>query len=277
MDAFHSSVASARTFLFVPGNRPERFPKAAASAADLVVIDLEDAVPDDEKEAARVAASTWLAAGMSAAVRINGIGTEHCSNDIAAMSGLNGLSAVVIPMAADSRTIAGVYQMLGENVEIVALIETAAGVLNAREIAAAPGVARLAFGHLDFAADIQSSVESDAMLYARSTLVMASRAAGLPGPVDGVTTQLDDYLVAANDATRSRKLGFTGKLCIHPGQAEGVNAAFMPTDDERTWALRVLSASASGGAVRVGGEMVDAPIVLRAQDILRKSQAGESR
>ncbi len=265
-------AALARTLLFVPGNRPERFAKAVATAADLVIVDLEDAVPEENKAAARAAVAQWLSADGQAAVRVNGTKSVHYQQDVSVLAGLPGLQGVVVPMADDPAALAMLYQRLGRGVEIVALIETALGVVRAVELASTPGVSRLAFGHLDFAVDIGSSIEDDAMLMARSTLVVASRAAGLPGPVDGVTTSLDDPAVSAADAARARDLGFAGKLCIHPTQVEAVNVAFSPTGDELAWAHRIFEASAAGGAIRVDGHMVDAPVILKAQAILARAQ-----
>jgi len=263
---------TARSLLFVPGNRPERFTKAAASAADLVIVDLEDAVPEQDKSIARDAATAWLSADGWAAVRVNGTKSVYYQQDVAALADLPGLRAIVVPMADDPAALAALHQQLGAGVQIVALIETAQGVVRAIELAATPGVSRLAFGHLDYAADINSCIEDDAMLMARSSLVLASRAAGLPGPVDGITTALDDPGLAAADAARARALGFAGKLCIHPGQVDAVNAAFSPSGAEIAWAHRIIEASASGGAVRVDGHMVDAPVILKAQAILARAK-----
>ena len=261
----------ARTLLFVPGNRPDRFARAVASHADLVVVDLEDAVGDGDKAMARESVARWLDAGgpdTAAAVRVNALASTHHEADLAALSGRRGLRAVVVPMAEDPRGLSALAQRLGDDVAVVALVETALGVHLAHELAAADGVRRLAFGHLDLAADLGSSTDDTAMLTARSTLVLASRVAGLPGPVDGTTTALDDPDAAVADATRARALGFTGKLCVHPSQVAPVNAAFLPTEQELEWAHRVLAAPAAGGAVRVDGQMVDAPVLARARNLL---------
>ena len=266
------AAALARTLLFVPGNRPDRFAKAAATAADLVIVDLEDAVPQEDKAGARDAVARWLSADGRAAVRVNGTKSVHYQPDVTALAGLTGLQAVVVAMADDPVALAALHQRLGQDVEIVALIETALGVVRAVELASTPGVSRLAFGNLDFAADIDSCVEDEALLMARSTLVVASRAAGLPGPVDGVTTALDDPTVSGSDAIRARGLGFAGKLCIHPSQVDAVNAAFSPSVDEIAWAHRVIDASAIGGVVRVDGHMVDAPVILKAGALLTRAK-----
>ena len=264
------TVEVARSLLFVPGTRPDRFAKAARSGADLVVIDLEDAVPEADKGTAREAVAAWLDAG-AAAVRVNALGSAHHAADIAAIAGTGGLAAVVVPMADDPAGLSELAHRLGSDVPVVALVETALGVHRAHDIAAATGIRRLAFGHLDLAADIGSSTDDTAMLLARATLVLASRVAGLPGPVDGTTTALDDPAAAGADARRARALGFTGKLCIHPSQVAPVNAAFGPTEDEVAWARRVVQAAAPGGAVRVDGEMVDAPVLLRARRLLAEA------
>ena len=270
-----SPVGGARSLLFVPGDRPDRYAKAAATAADLVIIDLEDAVPEEHKSLARDAAARWLAAGGSAAVRVNGTTSTHHDQDVQALSGLPGLQAVVAPMSEDPDALTALHERLGPDVEILALVETALGVLRAVQIATTPGVSRLAFGNLDFAADISASPNDEAMLLARSSLVLASRAAGLPGPVDGVTTALDNPALARADATRAHGLGFAGKLCIHPTQVDSVNAAFTPSDQDLTWARRILQALDGGGAARVDGHMVDAPVAHRARAIL--ARAGEGR
>jgi citrate lyase subunit beta/citryl-CoA lyase len=200
--------------LFVPGNRPERFAKAATAAADLVIVDLQDAVPQDAKVSARDSVVKWLSADGRGAVRVNGTRSVHYQQDVTALAGLPGLQAVVVPMADD-----------------------------------------------------------EAMLMARSTLVVAaSQAAGLPGPVDGVTTALDDPSRAGADAARARSLGFTGKLCIHPSQVEAVNAAFSPGTEEIAWAINILKVSPAGGVLRVDGHMVDAPVILRARRVLGRAK-----
>lgn len=276
------ALEAARTLLFVPGTRPDRFAKAAASGADLVVVDLEDAVAQADKETARQAVADWLgdadgtmasdADGTSAhgraAVRVNAIGTDHHDADLAALVGRPGLLAVVVPMAQDPTGLAALVRLLGQEVPVVALVETAIGLHRVHDLAAVPGVRRLAFGHLDLAADLGSDTADTSMLMARSTLVLASRVAGLPGPIDGTTTSLDDPEAAAGDARRARALGFTGKLCIHPSQVGPVNAAFRPSGDELAWAHRVLEAAQAGGVARVDGQMVDAPVIVRARNLV---------
>lgn len=258
----------ARSWLFVPATRPDRFTKAVATGADLVVVDLEDAVPAGEKEAARDEAVGWLAGDGVGAVRVNPADSPHHADDVAALTGLPGVRAVLVPMADSVDALAAVHDRLGPDVAVVAQVETARGLLRAVDLASVPGVVRLAFGHLDFAFDIDAAPDPEAMLHARSSLVVASRAAGAAGPVDSVTTDLDDDQATVRDAARARALGFTGKLCIHPRQVAAVNEAMSPTEAQVAWAGRVLTAEP--GAVRVDGQMVDPPVVARAERILER-------
>jgi citrate lyase subunit beta/citryl-CoA lyase len=266
-------VAEARSWLFVPATRPDRFDKAAASGADVVVVDLEDAVPAADKAGARSQVAAWLAGGGVGAVRVNPADSPHHAEDVAAVAGLPGLRAVLVPMAESAEALGAVHDSLGPDVAVVAQVETARGLLRAVDLASAPGVVRLAFGHLDFALDIDAAPEPEALAHARGVLVVASRGAGAAGPVDSVTTDLDDDRATRQDAERARALGFTGKLCIHPRQVHAVNEAMSPTPEQVAWAESVLAAGT--GAVRLDGQMVDAPVVTRAERILRR--AGSTR
>lgn len=268
-------IQEARSFLFVPGDREDRFDKAASSGADVVIVDLEDAVAPDRRSHARERARAWLASGGQAAVRVNAVGTTDHGLDVAALTGAShGLLAVVIAKAEDPVEATDLSERLG--VPVVPLLETATGVIRAADMAAASGVTRLAFGHLDYAVDLGASPTHQAMLLARSTLVQASRAAGRPGPVDGVTVALDDPRALAEDLAHAIELGLTGKLLIHPRQVEPTHAAYRPSDEETAWAERVVAAvrsSTAGHAVlQVDGAMVDRPVLARAENILRRRE-----
>lgn len=259
-----ADIRSARSFLFVPGNRPERFDKAVSSGADIVVIDLEDAVAPADKPAAREHARTWLRAGNAAMVRVNGIDTTWHEDDLALITETS--AAAMLPKAENRSCIA----RFGPAAVVVALIETAAGVAAAAEVCSAPGVQRVAFGSVDLGAQLAiSPTDREAMLHARSSLVFASAAAGLAAPIDGVTTVLTDPQVTADDVTYARRLGLTAKLCIHPSQVATVHGALAPSDAEIAWARKVIAASdPDGAATAVDGQMVDRPVLLRAQGIL---------
>jgi len=274
--ASHELVRAARSFLFVPGDRPDRFEKAVAARADLVIIDLEDAVAPAHRADARDATARWLAGGGRACVRVNGATSRDHQGDIDAVIDLPGLVAVMLAKTDDPARVASVAQQA--HVPVIPLIESAAGLARTAAIAATAGVGRLAFGHLDFALDIGAAPTRMAMLHARSTLVVASRAVGHPGPIDGVTTALDDPKALAEDLRHAKELGMTGKLLVHPGQVQGTHLAFLPTDDEVRWAKEVLHAtSTTGEAVRIDGQMIDAPVMARAAAILRYVEPSERR
>ena len=259
-----------RSYLFVPGNRPDRFAKAMASGADAVIIDLEDAVPAAEKVAARRHVSDWLSASRPVIVRVNACGTEWFGDDVETCR-QPGVAAVMLPKAEHARHVEAVVARVGALTPILPIVETALGVWNLEALARAPSVERLVFGALDFALDLQVSGD-EGLLAFRSQIVLVSRVAGLQPPIDVPTTSFRDPEIVRTDTVRARRMGFGGKLCIHPAQVAPVHEAFAPTPDDVAWARRVLEADAasSGAATSVGGEMVDRPVVERAQAILAR-------
>jgi citrate lyase subunit beta/citryl-CoA lyase len=265
-----------RSFLFVPGNRPERYAKACATGADEVIIDLEDAVPESEKDAARAALATWVSAERRVLVRVNAVDTRWFDDDLA-VCGSPGIGGVVLPKAERADVIARVAEHLGPDGRVVPLIETARGLWDALSIAQAPRVQRLAFGSIDFQVDLGIRGDADELLPFRSQLVLVSRLANLQPPIDGVTTALDNDAQLRAEALRARRQGFGGKLCIHPKQVTLVNAAFAPTGEELDWARRVLAAAAAakGAAVALDGKMIDRPVILAAEEIVREAEAAE--
>lgn len=269
-----TDLADARSLLFVPGNRPHLFDKAVATGADLVVLDLEDGVAAADKDAARAAVADWLRAGGRAAVRVNALDSAERTADVLALADLETLVAVVVPMAEDPEALRAFASGLGSSVPLVAQVETALGVARALSMAEVEAVARLAIGHLDLAADLGCAPAREGLLHARSMIVLASRVARLPGPVESVTTSLDDPSVATDDAVYARDLGFTGKFAIHPAQVAAIHAAFVPDDATVAWARRVLAVADGVGAVRLDGEMVDGPVIARARAVLLRSRVG---
>jgi len=261
-----------RSYLFVPGDRPERFAKACASGAHAVILDLEDAVAPEHKSNARAAVAAWLQPQHAVLIRVNAADTEWFQADCA-LAAHAGVAGIVLPKAERVRDIETLRAAGAASV--LPLIETAAGYEQARTLAGAPGVQRLVFGSIDFQLDMGITGEDEALLAFRSGLVLASRLAGALAPVDGVSTTIDDAQQLTADAMRSRQLGFGGKLCIHPRQVPLVNAAFSPSEEDVRWANRVLEAAAAsaGAAVAVDGKMVDRPVLLRARAIL--DEAGQ--
>lgn len=251
--------------LFVPANRPERFAKAAASAADAIILDLEDAVPAAEKHSARANLTTGFT-DKPVIVRINATGTYSYEADVDALKSL-GLAAVMVPKAETATGIEAVWRALDGKVPVIALIESAKGLADARSLAALDGVARLAFGSIDYCADLGCAHKREVLLPVRSELVLASKLAGIAAPIDGVTANLTDPEETFADAAHARDLGMTGKLCIHPKQIADVRRVFAPSEAELDWARRVLSSG--DGAVTVDGAMVDEPVRIRARAILK--------
>jgi len=257
-----------RTYLFVPGHRPDRFSKALSSGADQVILDLEDAVPIDAKDEARQAIATFLTPATPVAVRINGDGTRWFSADLACVAG-SGVAAVLVPKAERIEAIDAVAAAIAPSTAILPMIETAVGLERARALARHPRVQRLVFGSLDFQTDLGIHGDDDALLYFRSHLVFVSRLAGISAPVDGVTPRFDTPDAATADATRAKRFGFGGKLCIHPKQVAWVQSCFAPSAEEVAWARRVVAVTRTGdGAAAVDGEMVDRPVLERAESIL---------
>ncbi|MDI6028480.1 CoA ester lyase [Corticibacterium sp. UT-5YL-CI-8] len=250
--------------LFVPGDRPDRYGKADGSAADAIVIDLEDSVAEASKAKARDA----LRANFSMKpilVRVNAIGTPYHPADVAALRSMP-FAGMVLPKAEAGPGLDELCQTKG--LPIVALIETARGIADARRVAVMPGIVRIAFGSVDYCADVGCSHSREALLSARSELVLASRLAGLPPPLDGVTTAIDNAQLVEDDARYAAMLGFSGKLAIHPKQIEAILAGFRPSAEEVAWARRRLTGG--DGAMAVDGELVDEPVRKRAEAIFRR-------
>ena len=266
-------IAAARSFLFVPGSSPLRFFKALASGADAVIIDLEDAVPLTEKTAARAALlSFWpsVASDQRARllVRVNPAQSEFFAQDLTLMQALKP-AGVMLAKAERVLDLAAVGAALGPQAVLLPLVESAAGFEAVNQLAAAPQVCRLAFGNIDFQADLGMACGPDEaeLQPVRFGLVLASRLAGIAAPVDGVTLRTDDDDLIAADTQRALRSGFAAKLCIHPRQIDAVHKAFEPSPQELDWARRVVeaSASANGGAVQLDGKMIDRPVLLLAQ------------
>jgi len=264
-----------RSYLFVPASRPERIGKAIAAGADAVIVDLEDAVaPDAKTEARNGMTAVWRSlqaqadsAGVALQLRVNGADTTYFADDLAFCQ-MQAVQAIVLPKA-DKASLAALRAVLPDT-PCHALLETAAGFVDLPDVARAPGVTRLLFGSIDLMFDLDV-VDDDLPLHAcRSALVLHSRAAGLPAPVDGVCTAIGDAQALAADTLRGRRFGFGAKLLIHPNQVAGVHEALAPSAAEVSWARRVVgqATAAQGAAIAVDGKMVDRPVLERAQRIV---------
>ena len=271
-----------RTYLFVPGDRRERFAKALASGADAIVLDLEDAVAASAKGQARDAIAQWC--GELGArdrgrvvVRINDARSGEFAEDLRLLGDAR-IDSVMLPKAESAAQVQALRAGLPA-ASVLALIESAAGVARAFEVAGADGVSRLVFGTLDYALDLDLEAGDAGQLpggldHAGNVIAIASRVAGLAGPVAGVTPQIDDEPRLLADLAWARRQGFGAKLCIHPRQVAPIHAALAPSADAVAWARRVLAAeAASPGAARLDGRMIDRPVVLQAERTLQRAGA----
>jgi citrate lyase subunit beta/citryl-CoA lyase len=265
-----ASMIPARSWLFVPSTRPERFAKAAASGADRVILDLEDAVsPSEKAEARRNLAHAVLPRDVPLYVRVNSALTPWFEDDLALAATLD-VHGILLPKADSAAHVERAATAVGRDRAIVPIIETALGFWNVLEVARASRVERLVFGGLDFSLDTGMRDEEGVFDHVRSRIVIASRVAGIAPPVDYVTLAIDDQDLLARHAARSRRFGFGGKLCIHPKQLPATNAAFRPRDEELEWARAVLAEQAARPQDAVfahRGELVDRPVVERARQI----------
>lgn len=283
---------SLRTALFVPGDRPSRIRKALSSGAEAVAVDLEDAVAESVKDQARETAVAALldadTSAVSLMVRVNGMRTSHVGKDVEALAPiLKRLTAVILPMVVSADDVLELSELLDRaevdagvdvgRTRVLATTETAAGVLSAREIAAASHrVLTLLFGSADLSNElgVEPTAEGAELAAARSMVVLAAAAAGVRKPLDGPYLILDDEEGLETSTQTARRLGFGGKAVIHPGQLPTVARTFAPSADEIAWARRVDQAFAEAeregrSAVRLSdGTFIDYPIAYRARALL---------
>jgi len=260
-----SAIANARSFLFVPGDRPDRFEKAANSGADVIILDLEDSVAADRKQSARDAVAVWLDKGGQALVRLNGADTIWFEEDVRLCNHPSLLGAM-LPKAEPGKSL----ELIARSCPTVALVETARAIRRLDGIALTSGVARLAFGSVDLALDLGLSAPDEALDPLRLDLVAASHAAAIAPPIGGVTVEFRDHERVLSDARRDAGLGFRAKLCIHPAQVEPIHEALRPNPSEVERARRIVAAfeAADGAAAALDGKMIDKPVVESARRLL---------
>jgi citrate lyase subunit beta/citryl-CoA lyase len=261
-----SLIDAACTFLFVPGDRPERFDKAVAARADIVVIDLEDAVAPGAKAAARATVARWLRTGQPVMLRVNACGTPWFEEDLK-IAQHDGVLGIMLPKAEAGPATKRVAKL----VPTVALVETARGVaIMTRLDGRNSGVRRLALGDIDLALDLGLGSNGAILDPIRLQMVVASRVLHLAPPIAGVTVNTVDMEVVRDDAERARSGGFSGKLAIHPRQVAAILAGFRPGAGEIARAKTIVEAdrAAGGSAVSLNGQMIDKPLVERARRLL---------
>lgn len=287
-----------RSVLFTPAVEPAKMQKALSTQADIVVFDLEDGVSEGEKETARRRLASFLHDISTSQVtnrpaiyvRINGLQTQHYLQDLSVGVDPEVVEGIMLPKTEASQDVLRVDALLGSleaeykqgfgSLQVFPLVESAVGIRNAYDVARGPRVNRIAFGSMDFIADIGASWTKDGqeVLFARSKLVMDSRAAGIEPPIDTIYPNIRDTEGLQREAKHAKNLGFQGKLVIHPAQIEPVNNAFSPTDEEVAWAEKVVAAYetdiARGKAVRaLDGELIEKPVAERARRILALAKA----
>jgi len=280
-------IQTIRSFLFTPGNHPRKIEKVFNASADAVILDLEDAVAIAEKVATRVRVKTAMQQPRSCLgyIRVNALDTGYCEEDIKAVLG-PWLDGIVIPKVESVATVLTVDELISEaerdagipvgSIDLMPIIETARGVEFATEIAsAAPRVRRLAFGGGDYTLDLDYiwSADEEVLSYARARISHASRVANIDPPIDTVVLQINDNERFLASATRGRKFGFAGKLCIHPAQVPLTNSTFTPNAEEITHAEAVVAAFETAerdgsASIQLDGYFIDYPIVYKAQRII---------
>jgi citrate lyase subunit beta/citryl-CoA lyase len=285
-----------RSFLFAPGNHPQRVEKALTLDADAVILDLEDAVAIAEKPATRAAICAALGRPRTGLlyVRVNAVDTEFCYGDLCAVA-RPGLDGIILPKVESAAGLATVHWLLGNlerehslaagGIDLIPIIETARDLAGIEQIlASATRVKRVAFGAGDFTLDLnmQWSRSEAELAYARARIVTASRAGGIEAPLDTVWVDLQDAEGLEASTRAALACGYQGKMCIHPNQVGVVNRVFTPSDAEIAFAKRVVAAfekaEAEGVAsIQLDGKFVDYPIVYRAQRVLRTVAAIRER
>jgi citrate lyase subunit beta/citryl-CoA lyase len=260
-----------RSYLYVPGDKPAMLAKAAGRGADALIVDLEDAVAPAAKASARAAVATWLwdePQPVPVWVRVNA-GPERI-DDLEALAGIPALAGVVLAKTAGPDDLWAASAVLGAT-PLMPLLETAAGIFDAREIARQPNVAQLQIGEVDLAGELglEPGPDEAELATARSMVVMASAAAGIDPPVGPVSRNFSDAAALAESTRRVRRLGFVGRACIHPAQIAVVHEVFTPTPAEVEAARAAVAALADGGvAVDADGRLIDPAVLPAAQRTL---------
>ncbi|MGV9797374.1 HpcH/HpaI aldolase/citrate lyase family protein [Mycobacterium sp. NPDC003449] len=263
------TTPSAASYLFVPADRPERVLKAAASGADEVIVDLEDGVSEERKGPARSILKR-LSPCRPLTVRVNNSAEHTLESDLSLIRNLEWVSGVVLPKAEEPQQIPLIKAMLGARVSVVALIESARG-LRMRDDIASASPSNLALGPADLAAELGVEITEHFLAAPRSALAFASAEAGLPGPIDGPSLAISDYDALVGDCVAAKRLGMAAKMCIHPRQLGVVHEFFRPTATEIRWAESVVNAALHHrGAFSMNGQLVDAPVVARAERLIAR-------
>ncbi len=274
-------VFSAASLLFVPGSRPDRFAKAKAAGAGLTVIDLEDAVPADEKDSARKAALDHIRGepAMGWAIRINAVTTADGIRDLAALTASETMPPyLLVPMVEAATEVEIVASVLGDDCPaLIPLIETPRGLRHAHEIAGVAKVAAMMFGGGDFSAELGVELAWEPLLAARQQFVLACSEHALPA-IDVPFIQLDNEAGLVEECARAEAIGFDAKAAIHPRQIAAIEEAFEPGDDAVNAAKEALQAYEQAGerAIRHKGRMLEAPLVKKYRAVVARKEGTQN-
>ena len=286
MDRARTSGMIRRSVMFTPGDRPEMLRKAPESDADVIVFDLEDAVAPERKAEARGIVGDLLSdpefdPDPEICLRVN----PEFAEDLTVLEHARP-DSLMLPKAASKGDVAALDEQVreyGDSLPLLTLIESAAGVLAAPEIAEQDATDALVFGAEDLSADIGATrtTAGTEVLYARERVVIAASAGGI-NAIDTVYTDIEDIEGLSDETRFAIQLGYDGKMAIHPGQVKPINEAFTPDSEEIAWAERVLDArdranEEGRGVFRVDGEMIDAPLIAQAERIKERARVAETK
>lgn len=283
-------AAGWRSILFVPGDRPERYAKALEAGADAVCIDLEDAVAPGRRAGARASAARFLAArprpsdagadkpavsSPAIVVRVNDLATSRGEHDSSALTGSRRPDAFMIPKVRSVKGVRRAQRLLGDDMPLIPIIETALGLENAARIAASPSVAALVFGGFDLSAELGAEPDWESLLYARSRVVHAAAQTGIAA-IDMPSRELRKMSGLRAEGEKACRLGYSGKVAVHPAQVPPIHEVFTPSREDIRRARRIIDAdrAAGGGAVALHGKMVDRPVVEAARRTLARGRTG---
>ncbi|AHG18400.1 citrate lyase subunit beta [Chania multitudinisentens RB-25] len=268
------------TYLFVPANRKDFFPKALICGTDAIILDLEDSVHPTEKSSGRENIIDWFREfkvkpeTTKIYIRVNHPDSGYFRQDFEMLTLLSSteLTGIFIPKLEHSDTVDNIQKLLPKYLQeclLIGIIETAYGIYNCEKIATS-GIARIAFGSLDYSLDINCQQSRDALLYARSRIVVASRIAELPAPIDCVTPEFSSNDILTEDSLHASSLGFGAKLCIHPEQIFVISSVFSPSKERIQWAKKVIEQSHENYAFQIEGSMIDLPLIKLARRLLKQ-------
>ncbi|MDN7245233.1 HpcH/HpaI aldolase/citrate lyase family protein [Planococcus shenhongbingii] len=271
-----------RSLMFTPGTKKERLLKSVNSEADALLWDLEDAVHPDDKDGAQAVIKEALdELGDKPAkpifLRVNQYDTEWYEEDVKLARHEN-VTGIMLPKTESSEQAAKTWEGMGSEGELIALIETAAGIIRLEDIFSNPNISGVAFGAIDYAVDVDLTLTEAGLeaLYARSRIVTYAKAAGISGIYDTVFPDVHNEVSLQKRARSARALGFNGQMAVHPKQLEIIHEVYSPSREEIDWAVKVLlyaeNEAKGQGVFMFDGKMVDRPVIEKARQIYNAAE-----